>query len=129
MQKKTDLPTLTRLLVKLSIAKKSAEDDYKTALDTAVGALPEGSTYTNSKGKESTGYKDSNGVLYEVNKPPKMSVDEDLLEKIGTPAERASYAKLLAKYGKVTEGCTYWQFKPDQQAVIDVAVEAAKEGT
>lgn len=129
MQKKTDLSELTKNLVRLSITKKSAEDDYKAALEATVALLPEGSFYINTKGVPSAGYKDSNGVLYEVSKLPKTEMDEDLLEKIGTSTEKASYAKLLAKYGKLTGGSTYWQFKPSQQAVVDVAVEAAKEGT
>lgn len=124
---KKNLSLLTRALVRLGIEKKRAEDAYKGALDEAVAAVPENSTYVNSKGAECTGYKDTNGLLYKVHKDGKLAVDEELLDKIGTQQERAAYAKLLAKYPKETKGSDYWAFKADTDAVVAVTIEMAKE--
>lgn len=124
---KRNLSLLTRALVRLSILKKNAEEEYKGALDEAVTAIPENSTYVNSKGKECAGYKDANGILYSVHKESRLTVDEDLLEKVGTQQERASYAKLLAKFPKEVKGSDYWVFKADTDAVVAVSIEMAME--
>lgn len=124
---KKNLSLLTRALVRLGIEKKNAEDAYKGALDEAVAAVPENSTYVNSKGAECMGYKDANGLLYKVHKDGKLAVDEELLDKIGTQQERAAYAKLLAKYPKEIKGSDYWVFKADTDAVVAVTIEMTKE--
>lgn len=124
---KKNLSLLTRALVRLGIEKKNAEDAYKGALDEATAAVPENSTYVNSKGAECTGYKDANGLLYKVHKDGKLAVDEELLDKIGTQQERAAYAKLLAKYPKELKGSDYWAFKADTGAVIAVTIEMSRE--
>lgn len=124
---RTNLSLLTRALVRLSILKKNAEEEYKHTLDNALAALPDGSTYVNSKGAECAGYKDANGILYNVHKESRLTVDEDLLEKVGTQQERASYAKLLAKFPKEVKGSDYWVFKADTDAVVAVSIEMAME--
>lgn len=124
---KKNLSLLTRALVRLGIEKKNAEDAYKGALDEAVAAVPENSTYVNSKGAECAGYKDANGLLYKVHKDGKLAVDEELLDKIGTQQERAAYAKLLAKYPKELKGSDYWAFKADTGAVVAVTIEMSRE--
>ena len=124
---KKNLSLLTRALVRLGIEKKNAEDAYKGALDEAIAAVPENSTYVNSKGAECTGYKDANGLLYKVHKDGKLAVDEELLDKIGTQQERAAYAKLLAKYPKELKGSDYWAFKADTGAVVAVTIEMSRE--
>lgn len=124
---KKNLSLLTRTLVRLGIEKKNAEDAYKGALDEAIAAVPENSTYVNSKGAKCTGYKDANGLLYKVHKDSKLAVDEELLDKIGTQQDRVEYAKLLAKFPKETKESDYWVFKPNTDAVVAVTIEMAKE--
>ena len=124
---KKNLSLLTRALVRLGIEKKNAEDTYKGALDEAIAAVPENSTYVNSKGEECTGYKDANGLLYKVHKDGKLAVDEELLNKIGTQQEREAYAKLRAKFPKEIKGSEYWVFKADTDAVVAVTIEMTKE--
>jgi hypothetical protein len=124
----TNLSDQIKNLVRLSVMKSNTEKKYKDALAGAVDLVPEGSTYTNSKGSESVGYRDENGTLMHIVTEGRDVIDEELLMKVNDSKDVQMYAKLMAKYRKTEKGRDYWQFKANNEAVVEATIKLREEG-
>ena len=124
----TNLSGQMRNLARLSVVRANAEKKYKAAMDETIALVPDGSTYTNSKGTQSMGYRDGSGTLMHIVTEGRDVVDEELLLKVNDPRDVQMYAKLMAKYRKPEKGRDYWQFKASSDAMVEVTVALKAEG-
>ena len=127
-ERATNLSDQMRSLVRLSVIKSNAEKKYKAAMDKAIALVPDGSTYTNSKGTQSMGVRDGSGTLMHIVTEGKDVIDEELLLKVNDQRDVQMYAKLMAKYRKSEKGRDYWQFKASNDAVVEATIGLRAEG-
>lgn len=127
-ERATNLSDQMKSLVRLSVIKSNAEKKYKATMDEAIALVPDGSTYTNSKGTQSMGVRDGSGTLMHIVTEGKDVIDEELLLKVNDQKDVQMYAKLMAKYRKTEKGRDYWQFKASNDAVVEATIELRAEG-